>query len=308
MPAKSDKKVRSEVIAEEEGSSLPAVVLPPRYNYIGVFLTFSCNYECPWCINRFGEFHSPVRLLSGQEWLTGLNRLRSRPDLPVTLQGGEPTLHPQFYGIVQGLRPELNIDLLTNLQFDVDEFMSRVPAQRMHRAAPYASIRVSYYPRLMNLDQTIAKVRKMLERGYSIGIWAIRHPAWDKEIELAQARCNAAGIDFRLKEFLGYYRGQLFGTYRYQDALGEKKGIRVQCRTSELLVGPDGRVFRCHSDLYEGHNEIGHICDAAFHLRDEFRPCDNYGLCHPCDVKVKTNRFQQFGHTSVEIRFSHDAV
>ena len=35
---------------------------------------------------------------------------------------------------------------------------------------------------------------------------------------------------------------------------------------------------------------------------EEFRPCEFYGDCNPCDVKVKTNRFQIFGHTSVEMK------
>jgi hypothetical protein len=29
--------------------------------------------------------------------------------------------------------------------------------------------------------------------------------------------------------------------------------------------------------------------------------CYNFGDCNPCDVKIKTNRFQEYGHTSVEI-------
>jgi len=37
--------------------------------------------------------------------------------------------------------------------------------------------------------------------------------------------------------------------------------------------------------------------------RGVVRPCDALGLCNPCDINVKTNRFQQFGHTSVDIRF-----
>ena len=36
------------------------------------------------------------------------------------------------------------------------------------------------------------------------------------------------------------------------------------------------------------------------------RPCDVYGHCNPCDIKVKTNRFQEFGHTSVQIEFPED--
>ncbi|MCX7591021.1 MAG: radical SAM protein [Kiritimatiellae bacterium] len=284
--------------------SLPPVRLPERYNYIGVFLTFACNYRCPQCINRFGVFRDTVEPMTGAEWIRGLNRLRSRPDLPVTLQGGEPTLHPDFYDIVRSLRPDLGVDLLTNLQFDVHEFMCRIPPERMRREAPYASIRVSYHPWVMDFEELSTKVRQMLARGYSVGVWAIEHPAWQRQIEEARVRSMAEGIDFRVKEFLGFCQGQLIGTYRWPEAVSGKKVGRVQCRTSEFLIGPDGRVFRCHRDLYAGEGEVGHICDPAFDIADVFRDCENYGLCNPCDVKIKTNRFQQFGHTSVEIRFS----
>ncbi len=41
--------------------------------------------------------------------------------------------------------------------------------------------------------------------------------------------------------------------------------------------------------------------DENFELEERFRECDVFGHCNPCDVKLKTNRFQEFGHTSVEI-------
>ena len=94
------------------------IVIPERYNYIGVFLTFACNLKCSFCINDFESppRHLRKRHLTGEEWLRGLNRIISRPDLPLTLQGGEPTLHKDFARIVNGVRRDLNIDVLTNLQ------------------------------------------------------------------------------------------------------------------------------------------------------------------------------------------------
>ena len=287
-------------------TDLPALRLPPRYNYVAAFLTLGCNYRCSFCINRFGTAAGEHMPMSGAEWVRGLNRLALRPDLPVTLQGGEPSLHPDFYAIVRGLREDLPVDLLTNLQFDVDEFMAHVPPGRMRRQAPYASIRVSFHPEVMSLEAILPKVLKLLARGYSVGVWAVRHPAWLREVAQAEAACQAAGIAFRAKEFLGIHEGALHGTYRHPAALSGKAGPPVQCRTSELIVGPAGHVFRCHGDLYVGRPAIGHLCDPGFWVEDVFRPCDRYGLCNPCDVKLKTDRFQAFGHTSVEIRL--DAV
>ena len=76
---------------------------------------------------------------------------------------------------------------------------------------------------------------------------------------------------------------------------------RCRCRTSDVIIGPDGGVYRCHHDLYKDFQPIGHILDPEFIIEDRFRECSSFGDCNPCDVKVKTNRFQIHGHTSVEI-------
>jgi len=278
------------------------IKIPDHYNYIAAFLTLACNLTCSYCINRFGMLGSGRRHLTGEEWARALNRIRTRPDLPITLQGGEPTLHKDFYYIVNNLREDLNIDLLTNLQFDVHEFMANIGPDRIKRDAPYASIRVSYHPEVMELKPLAEKVLIMLEAGYSIGIWGVMHPSQEKEILEAQKYCKDLGIDFRLKEFLGEYEGKMYGTYRYPRACDKEFKKTVQCRTTELIMGPDGSVYRCHSDLYEDRAPVGNITDPEYRLEDIFRPCDVFGHCNPCDIKVKTNRFQVFGHTSVEIK------
>jgi len=289
-----------------ENASLPPLVLPQRYNYAAAFLTMGCTYRCSFCINRFGGAEARYPTMPGADWVRGLNRIVSRPDLPVTLQGGEPALHPDFYAIVRGLRPDLRIDMLTVLPLDADEFMANVPPDRMKRDAPYASIRVSYHPEVMRLRDIKRKVLALLDAGYSVGIWAVRHPDWIDEIERAQQECAADGIDFRFKEFLGVHDGRLYGTYKYPEAVSGRRGSAVQCRTTELLIGTDGSVYRCHSDLYARRPPVGHICDPEFRIEDVYRSCGNFGLCNPCDIKVKTNRYQEFGHTSVEIRRDSD--
>jgi len=281
---------------------LAPVLLPDSYNYIGVFLTMECNLHCSYCINRFNGPASRGRMLSGEQWVTGLNRLVARSDLPVSLQGGEPTLHPDFFAIVKGIKPELHIDLLTNLELELDRFMAEVDPSRIRRDAPYASIRVSYHPEMMSIEELAARVVWLQEAGYHVGVWGITHPGLYEEIARAEAYCTGLGIDFRTKEFLGETDGKFFGNLYYPDACDRKAHQPVQCRTTELLIGPGGDVYRCHADLYRGRNAVGHILDPHFVIDDSFRPCDKYGECNPCDVKLKTNRFQEFGHTSVAIK------
>ncbi|NVN99423.1 MAG: radical SAM protein [Geobacteraceae bacterium] len=282
---------------------LPKIVLPDSYNYIAVFLTLECNLGCSYCINRFGELADPVKLLSGDEWLAGINRLVSAENLPLTLQGGEPTLHPDFYRVVNGIRSDLNIDLLTNLEVHPQRFMEKISPERLKRDAPYASIRVSYHPETMKIEALAARVLFFLDAGYSIGIWGVLHPIWAAEVLRAQRYCQELGIDFRTKEFLGEHEGVMSGHYSYIDACDRNVRKEVQCRTTELLIGPGGGVYRCHSDLYEGRAALGNILDPDLVISNDFRYCDCFGFCNPCDVKLKTDRFQIFGHTSVEILF-----
>lgn len=281
---------------------LKEIRIPEHYNYIAAFLTLACNLKCSYCINRFGEEGYVKKRLSGEEWVRGINRIVSRDDLPITMQGGEPSLHKDFIYILNNIKPELNIDILTNLQFDIEEFIRKVDPKRIKRNAPYASIRVSYHPEQMELDPLVKKVLRMQEAGFSIGIWGVLHPSQDKIVREAQEYCSGLGIDFRFKEFLGEYAGKMYGTFKYEGACDKQMEETVLCKTTELIMGSDGGVYKCHSDLYEGREPVGNIIDPGFELEDIYRPCHVYGRCNPCDIKVKTNRFQQFGHTSVDIK------
>jgi len=281
---------------------LSDVKLPKEFNYVAAFLTFACQLRCPYCINHHGGDLVKGRRMSGAEWIEGLNRLLLPTDLPITLQGGEPTVHKNFYEIVAGIKPELNIDLLTNLEFDVKEFSDRIPPTRMQRTAPYASIRVSYHRGQSKFDEQLDKVVYLASKGYSIGVWAVDHPEYHEEILEAQRVSWAHGIDFRLKEFLGPWKGVEYGTMRYPNAVNHTSLSYCECRSSELLISPSGHIHRCHSDLYADRFSIGSIHDDKHRLLGQDLPCAVFGKCNSCDIKIKTNRFQEGGHSSVQIR------
>lgn len=277
------------------------IEIPENYNYIAAFLTLNCNYKCSYCINYFGNGGFSGDHMSGEEWVQGLNRIMSREDLPVTLQGGEPSIHKDFIFIINNINPKSKIDILTNLQFNVSNFIKQVNPGRLRRDAPYASIRVSYHSEAMDLDETIYKVLKMMEAGFSVGVWGVQHPLQKDAISAARDRCLKVGIDFRTKEFLGEYENRLHGTYKYEDACSKRFRKKVLCKTTELIIGPNGNIYRCHSDLYESRKHISHILAPGFEIEDIFRKCAFFGYCHPCDIKIKANRFQQFGHISVTV-------
>ena len=246
--------------------------------------------------------------MSANDWIKALNRIEARDDLPITLQGGEPTVHPAFYEIINAVNKPM--DLLTNCMFNIDDFIAKVPTSKFKRNAPYASIRVSYHPEQVNLLTLLPRVQRLHEAGYQIGVWMVEVPDQMHLAEDASFAFKQLGISFKIKELLGEYNGKVYGTYKYANSVDAPKELwkDVLCRSSELLIAPDGSIHRCHSDLYNLREGIGHILDPLFSLDREFRKCFVYGNCSGCDTKVKTNRMQEFGHTSVEVKEISEVV
>lgn len=282
--------------------TLGLIDLPKDTNYIAAFLTFACQLRCNYCINHHGGDLVKKRRMTGQEWIAALDRLPARPDLPITLQGGEPTVHSDFYEIVSHKPLWGKLDLLTNFVLDEQEFCRKVPVEVFKRDAPYASIRVSWHTGQNDSLDLLTKVAYLTRLGYSIGIWAVDHPDHKRSIRGAQIRAEEMGIDFRLKEFLGPHGGIEHGTIRYNDSVNSNQLRFCECRTSELLISPDGNIFRCHSDLYANRLPVAHVLNQSTPLLGKFIPCAVYGRCNSCDVKIKNNRHQIHGHSSVAIK------
>ncbi len=287
------------------------IKIPENYKYISAFLTMRCNLGCSYCLNNLEiskNFNrAGFKEISGKQWVESLNRIKSRHEVPITFSGGEPFLHPDFFYILNNLKPELNIDILTNLYNDklVERFIKEINPERVKRNAPYASIRVSYHPEQMDALKLVENVKKLKDAGFYVGIWSVQYPSPQQLQAITQMQfiCKDARIDFRLKDFTGSYKGEIYGDYsKYPESVNNEKLKFCLCKTSELLIGPDGQVYRCHRDLFSEENPIGNILDNRFKIEDKFRPCYKYGQCHPCDIKVKTNYKQGLGHTSVEIK------
>jgi len=277
------------------------IIIPSTYNYIGVFLTFRCSLHCSYCINNYRSKVKEYTELSAKDWIRGLNRIKTSTDLPITLQGGEPFAHKGIYEIINGIDKHINIDILTNIQFPLDKFIANVDPKRLRRDAKYASIRVSFHIENMDLDDTIKRVTKLLKKGYSIGIWGVAYPKYGKLVEVAKSIALHNGIDFRIKEYLGYYEDRLRGTYKYPHALnGFPK--RCMCKPSEMLIAPDGGIHRCHYELYTKAKPYTTILAKNAIIANTYSNCNTMGLCNPCDIKLKTNRYQIDGHCSVEIK------
>ena len=294
---------------------LSEVLLPLQTDYVGVYLTNRCFLKCSYCLTNINEpfiNRSAGVELDPVSWIQGLNRLRVPEGVPLTLQGGEPFLYPGIWELLSHIQHK--VDILTALppQVTVERFRKLGSLDWNRRVSPYPTIRVSFHQGQNDPRVLIRRIKELQEEcGLSIGLYHIDHPAYKELIQSVRAEARAEGIEFRTKAFLGAYQGKMYGEYKYPEACQGKGVLRenVWCRNTVFPIGPDGSIYKCHADLYavRSHLALGNIRDEALQLKHQHRACSFYGLCSPCDIKVKTNHLQQFGYTSVDIRFDEKA-
>ena len=265
---------------------------PKVYDYIGVYVTNRCFLNCDYCIThmqgaRFINERKP--LLSTEQWIEGLNRLQLEHDIPLTLQGGEPFVFPGIWDILNHV--EHKMDILTALPKNVtpERLLKLNTRQWNQRKAPYPTIRVSYHKGQNDYQNLIPRIAE-LQDIVSIGLYHIEHPGYPQEFEKIQEMADRYGIECRRKEFLGFFEGKMYGRLKYKDAAsGKVVKNNVMCKNSVLPIGPDGNMYKCHSDLYFKRHllAIANLGDDSVDLEPRYRACQAYGLCSECDVKEK---------------------
>ena len=297
------------------------IILPESYKFISAFLTFRCNLNCSFCVNNALNENfkrNAFKEISGQEWVDSLNKIESPREVAVSFTGGEPSLHKDFIYILNNLKPELGIDLFTNLWWSkkkLERFIKEVPPEKIDNHAPFPSIRVSYHPKQMGEGEKILEnTKKLKEAGFDIGIECVMYPNpfQLESLERMAVRCRALDITFRPKSFIGIYTEKddlgnsfsiRYGNYsKYPNAVFQEKTLQCFSKTSNLLINTDGRVNNCERDSHLMENPIGNILNPNFEVKEEFKYCSNYGQCHLCDVKVTTDNKQKLGFTLVEIK------
>lgn len=297
-----------ETLPVKEG--LPRVSVPQDTDYLGIYLTNRCFLSCSYCITNYNEQFINTKgfeELEPAQWIEALNRLELPEGIPLTFQGGEPFIYKGIWEILENIRHK--VDILTALppQVTPERFKKLSTLNWNKRESPYPTIRVSFHKGQNDYKKLIERIKELKEI-LNIGLFHIDHPAYPGLIEEIQEYAKKNGVEFRTKAFLGKWNGKDFLQYKYPDACdGKVARPHVLCKNTVFPIGPDGTIYRCHSDLYSKRRELalGNITDPDLHLEHRYRDCAYYGTCIPCDVKIKTNHLQQQGYTSVDILFDN---
>lgn len=75
-------------------------------------LTYRCNWRCHFCYN---PRHADIDRMAAAEWVVVMNDLRALGTLSLTLTGGEPLTHPEWFDVARAARDRyFAVRLFTN--------------------------------------------------------------------------------------------------------------------------------------------------------------------------------------------------
>ena len=224
-----------------------------------VYLTLKCNYRCGYCPLDVKKSND----ISGDEWIKILNEW---PGDSVILAGGEPTIHPDFAKIVNGLE-KADVRIYSNMSFDSSLF------ERLEKKCSWY---VSYHPGHRDTAAMVAtRVAALKGHGHTL-INVHANEASGDTVESAKNTFALFNLNLEIEK-------DLFDSDQWVHHVSIPL---VNCTYPRVYIGPDGRRYHCVKLMLEsiaGGYDGGVIPDRRF---PSIRECALFGSCNPCDVVV----------------------
>lgn len=264
--------------------------LPTTGDHVWVaYLTARCNFACDYCIQKPGMVPGQKRKpwgryqeLTGRQWVDALNAFPTRPEHPLILTGGEPSLHKDFAFIASRLEG-YPLDMTSNLTFDIDAFAREM---RAHGKTFKTSFH-TYHPKFISPEKWLDQAERLRDSGIvEAPVFSMvqldrfphfRDEEFDANVQQLVQLADRRGLLYQFNEFRGTHMGAPF------DRSGRQE---IECTSAWVNIAPDGDVFNCQFHLTERRNSFGNVTAI-----DDCRPlpamgtffsCSDFGHCDPC--------------------------
>lgn len=211
---------------------------PGRAHRVYVALTNHCNRACPWC----STYSSPA----GDTWISWEQLAACLPatgKFDVQLEGGEPTLHPQFWDLVTRLRAEPrcgNLILCTN-GVVIPRSSDKLRAWLARLGAPLLiKLSINHYL-LQHDDRLLALAADMHQALAALGgertvVYNVRlRRGYDNDDVAVKVAVTEAGLQSRANIFYLQRYGLASSEQAWDEPFLAGENFR--------MVNPDGRAF-----------------------------------------------------------------
>ncbi len=180
---------------------------------------YNCNYNCSYCYapkpqditfennpNNIAKYEKLVNIVDSWKFIYdkyGSSRIR--------LDGGEPSIYPNFFEIVKELSKIHRLQMNTNLSFDINKFCDISNPETIR-------IDASLHCEYTRLETFIDKLNILKQKGYKLTVSYVGYPDFLENIPLAKKAIENMNIPFFVHPYSGFYEGRQYPqSYTEQD-------------------------------------------------------------------------------------------
>jgi len=201
------------------------------------FVINTCQFRCKYCSVLedlpLVKKANPVHLKNYKQILKIL-KLKILPQYKIELQGGEPTLHPNFFNIIERLNEYNNntqTEIITNLHKPLD-FYSKLDRKKYNKVF----LTTSFHPQYHNVEKYFEKVKE-INKYENISIrpninLSDNKEYWEMTIQL---------MDLFIKNNINFGTNKLFNAHKYitnyDDSFNEKFNYYIERTIGEGVNG-----------------------------------------------------------------------
>ena len=272
------------------------------------FLQSRCNYDCPYCSytdskNLRAVFLKQEKHHSVGEWADAWRSFYEKhgPAHIYISGSGEPTLYPDFIGLLKAITRWHSVIFDTNLSWP-RETWSRFAAEV---DAAKARVESSFHPTGgADLETFTSKAAFLREKGIVLNCRLVAHPPLLSRIGEYSAAFKAKNLPFVLTPFQGEFGGKVYP----RDYTPEEKRTILSAAEGEAAdpirstqpelvrhlveqhaespfgklcraghqygcIMPDASVYRCQEYGMQGLEPLGNFFDEDFKLNDAAAVC-----------------------------------
>jgi MoaA/NifB/PqqE/SkfB family radical SAM enzyme len=258
-----------------------------KYPYrINWEITQSCNFSCSYCINRFADKSTELRVHSPEEIRsffdkTGVSWL-------ILITGGEPFTYPGFIDVCKELEKNNYLQITTNLSTDtVYDFADRINPDRVFLLS--ASFHYLERANKNLIDDFIEKCLYLKSKGFVVLVNYLAHPLTMDRMEEDLRFFEQKGIDTFVLAFRGDHEERPYpDSYSEQDIATIKKyildeDIELQSAFGKLnyrghfctagvsyfFMNKLGDVSKCTTL----NKQIGNLFNGTLNINNPIKPC-----------------------------------
>lgn len=151
-------------------------------------LLTACNYTCRYCPIRDYEYANDDTI---RDTMFALSRIADKKKLEVTLFGGEPTIHPKYFGICKELSRFANVRTFTN-------FTDKVSLYNTAFFKYGVTYSISYHPDMIKSSDFCRKINELEDLSCIGHINIMFVPDCDHDVWGVAAYCRENHIPHRI--------------------------------------------------------------------------------------------------------------